>query len=120
MATVAGIALGAMFVVAAVSKLSVRGWARSTADALHLPFAITQSTPAVELVIGAGLVTQVRLMRLAGLGLLLIYTGVLLVQVTRATAPPCACFGRAMKPITWWTVGRNVVLIGVALVSLLG
>lgn len=119
MAAVTGVFLGLVFLGAAVSKLSVRGWARDTSVALHLPYLVTQSTPAIELLVGAGLVTQVRLVPFAALGLLLAYTGVLLRELAAATdaAPPCACFGRTVKPITWWTVGRNVLLLGVAVVS---
>ena len=117
MAAAARVLLGLIFVIAAVSKLSVPGWARDTARALRLPFLVTQSTPAVELLVGAGLISGLRLMPEAALGVLLIYTGVLLVQVSREDAPPCACFGRAAKPITWRTVGRNSLLLVLALVS---
>lgn len=118
MELVARLVLGAVFLSASISKLSRRGWARETADALHLPFLVTQSTPAIELLVGAALITGVRLVPLAGLGLLVAYTGVLLVEIAReGGAPPCACFGRAAKPITWRTIGRNVVLLLVSLVT---
>lgn len=118
MALAARLILGAVFLVAGVSKLSRRRWARETADALRLPFLVTQSTPAIELLVGAGLITSVRLVPLAGLGLLVAYTGVLLVEIAREDgAPPCACFGRNSAPITWRTVGRNVVLLAVSLVT---
>ena len=118
MAVAARVLLGLVFVVAAVSKLSTRGWGRETARALRLPLVLTWPTPAVELLIGAGLITGVRFMSGAALALLLVYTGVLVVQVTRDDAPPCACFGRAVSPITWRTVARNVALIALAIVSL--
>jgi len=117
MAAAARVLLGLVLVVAAVSKLSMRGWARDTARALRLPYLVTQSTPAVELLVGAGLITGLRLMPEAALGLLLTYTGVLLVQISREDAPPCACFGRAAKPITWRTIARNSVLLALAIVS---
>ncbi|MEY2469710.1 MAG: Methylamine utilization protein MauE [Actinomycetota bacterium] len=120
MSAIAGVALGLVFLAAAVSKLSVRGWARDTAAALRVPFRLTQSAPAVELLIGAGLVTRVRFMPEAALGVLLIYTGVLLIQISREDAPPCACFGRAAKPITWATVARNAVLVALAVISWFG
>jgi uncharacterized membrane protein YphA (DoxX/SURF4 family) len=116
-ALAARVVLGLIFVVAAISKLSVRGWARDTAAALRLPLTLTMTTPAFELAIGAGLITGLRLMPEAALGLLLVYTGVLLVQVSRDDAPPCACFGRAARPITWNTVLRNGVLLAVAIIS---
>ena len=56
----------------------------------------------------------------AAFAVLLIYTGVLLVQLSREDAPPCACFGRAAKPITWATVARNTVLLALAVVSWIG
>lgn len=117
MALAARVILGLVLVVAAVSKLSVRQWAHDTARALGLPYALTAPTPVLELLIGSGLITGVRLMPVAALGLLLLYTGVLLVQVTKNNAPPCACFGRAARPITWRTVARNGVLLALALVS---
>ena len=115
----ARLALGVVFLAAGISKVSVRGWARDTSAALGLPYALTQSTPALELLIGAGLVAGVRLVPLAALGLLLIYTGVLLTQLARheGDGPPCACFGRTTKPITWTTVGRNFALVALALVT---
>lgn len=119
MSAVAGVALGLVFLFAGVSKLSARDWARDTSVALRLPFRLVQSTPVVELLIGAGLVTRLTLMPEAALGVLLIYTGVLLVQLSRESAPPCACFGRAAKPITWATVGRNAVLLALAVISVL-
>lgn len=118
MGLAARLVLGAVLLAAGVSKLSRRGWARETADALHLPFLVTQSTPAIELLVGAGLITGVRLVPLAGLGLLIAYTGVLLVQIAREDgSPPCACFGRSAAPITWRTIARNVVLLAVSLVT---
>lgn len=30
---------------------------------------------------------------------------------------PCGCFGRTNNPISWWTVGRNIVLIGVGILG---
>lgn len=118
-ATAARLVLAAVFLGAGIAKLSVRGWARSTAGALKLPFRVTQSTPWLELLVGAGLVAGVRLAPVAALGLLLAYTGVLLVALANAdgAAPPCACFGRAARPITWTTVLRNVALIAIALVT---
>ncbi len=92
-------------------------WARDASDALRLPRVFTEPTPFVELLIGAGLLGGLRLMPEAALGVLLIYTGVLLVQISRADAPPCACFGRAAKPITWRTIARNGGLLLVAIVS---
>ncbi|MBA2607358.1 MAG: hypothetical protein H0U92_00280 [Actinobacteria bacterium] len=119
MAAAARVVLGAVFLGSGIAKLSVRGWARDTTAALKLPFLVTQSTPSVELLVGAGLVTGVRLVPVAALGLLIAYTGVLLVALANADgdAPPCACFGRAAKPITWLTVARNAGLIAIALVT---
>ncbi len=111
--------LAVVFLGSGIAKLSVRGWARDTATALKLPFLVTQSTPLVELLVGAGLVAGVRLVPVAALGLLIAYTGVLLVALANADgdAPPCACFGRTAKPITWLTVARNAALIAIALVT---
>ncbi len=119
MAVAVRVLLGVVLVIAGVTKLSVRNWGRDTAHALGLPFAVTAPTPVVELLIGAGLITGLRLMPEAALGLLLLYTGVLLVQISKPDAPPCACFGRAATPITWRTVARNAVLLVMAIVNVL-
>ena len=117
MAVALRVLLGVVLVIAGVTKLSLRNWGRDTAYALGLPVVLTAPTPVLELLIGAGLITGVRLMPEAALGLLLVYTGVLLVQISKPDAPPCACFGRATTPITWRTIARNVVLLVLALVS---
>ncbi len=117
MVVAARVVLGVVFVMAAISKLSVRGWGRDTARALRLPVTLTQPTPVIELALGAGLITGLRLMPQAAIGLLLIYTGVLLLQISREDAAPCACFGRAATPITGRTLARNGLLLALAAVS---
>lgn len=114
---VARVVLGLVFLVAAVTKLQIRDWASQTAAAMQLPLAAVRPTPALELVVGAALVAGVPFAELVAIAMLLAYTAVL---VPRVGGPPCACFGRSAKPVTRWTIGRNVALIAVALVSLLG
>lgn len=106
--------VGVLFLVAAVSKLQIRGWSTQTARAMRLPLAPVRATPGAELVVGAALVAGVPLAPLAAIVMLVAYTAVL---VPRVGGPPCACFGRAAKPITRWTIGRNVALLALCIVS---
>ncbi len=70
--------------------------------------------------IGAALVAGVDYAAVAAIVLLLVAFTVLLVRALRAgSTAPCACFGSLRtRPVTWWSVARNVALIVLALVSL--
>jgi hypothetical protein len=57
----------------------------------------------------------------AGLFLLVLFTCLMVLNLRRGRRPPCHCFGRVDdSPIGPGTVVRNVVLMGVAVVVLLG
>lgn len=115
----ARLAIGCVFLVAAVSKARLPNWASDTADALGLPLLPVRLSLLIELAIGATAVVQTRAAATAAIGLLVVYTGVLVVELSRRGihAPSCACFGANAKPITWRAVARNAVLIGVAVVG---
>jgi hypothetical protein len=43
----------------------------------------------------------------------------LLVRLDDGVRPPCACFGAwSARPVSWWSVGRNVALGVLALVAM--
>ena len=51
------------------------------------------------------------------LGLLLIFSGGLLVQILAGHTGSCGCFGGAIpEPAGWWAVGRNGILVVLAAV----
>jgi uncharacterized membrane protein YphA (DoxX/SURF4 family) len=111
--------LGVAFLMAGAAKLASAGWP-AQADAMGAPRPVARVLPVVEIVLGALL--------LVGLGepwtvlvaavLLLGFTGVLVLRLTQGRRVPCACFGTTRRPISWWTVGRNVALLAVAGIAL--
>jgi hypothetical protein len=51
--------------------------------------------------------------------LLVGFTLVLVLALLRGVEAPCACFGSmSSRPVTWWSVARNVLLMALAAVSL--
>jgi uncharacterized membrane protein YphA (DoxX/SURF4 family) len=115
------VVLGAVFLLAGAAKLSSPTWPAQAA-ALGAPRVAVSTVPIVELVVGAALVAGIGRPVAAGAALvLLVWFTVLLVARLRAgVRPPCACFGgRSTRPIGPGSVVRNVVLAGLALVTLL-
>ncbi len=117
MIVVVGIFLGAVFVVAGVSKIAAHQRWRSQSADLGIPVAIALVMPFVEIVVGALLVAQIarREVALFAAALLLAFTILLVARLGQGRRPPCACFGAwTTKPIGWGNVVRNVALIVVA------
>jgi uncharacterized membrane protein YphA (DoxX/SURF4 family) len=117
--TLAAVVLG--LVLLASGALKVAGWAawRRQAAMLGVPFAVASAVPAAELALGALLVVGLWRSAAAWLaGALLLGFTVFLVAVLRTgQRPPCACFGSlSRRPIGWWSVVRNLVLLGLAVV----
>jgi uncharacterized membrane protein YphA (DoxX/SURF4 family) len=114
---VVGVLLGAVFVVAGVSKIAGHEQWRSQSADLGVPVAIALVIPFVEIVVGALLVGQIarRQVAMFAAALLLAFTILLVVRLVQGQRPPCACFGAwTTKPIGWGNVARNVALIAVA------
>lgn len=119
-AVAAAVLLGAAFVVAGASKLSIGPmWAQQARD-LGAPGWAIPVTPWIELVLGALLVTQVArpFTALAAIGVLVVFTGLLVLRLSQGDRPACACFGAwSASPIGPWHVVRNVVLIGLGVLA---
>jgi uncharacterized membrane protein YphA (DoxX/SURF4 family) len=121
---VASVLLGAVFLLAGVTKVAApRQWHAQSAD-LGVPVLLATVLPYVELVVGALLVAQVARRPVAVVaGVLLVAFTILLVgRLLQGRRPPCACFGAmTSSPIGWGNVARNaafvVLAIGVALGS---
>ena len=82
-----------------------------------VPRWILNPLPLLEVIIGA--LTAVRLwvpvIPLVLAGLLMAFTGWILVAIRKDDVPTCACFGSmSKKPIGWRHVARNSVLIALA------
>ena len=117
MVLVVGVLLGAVFVVAGVSKIAAHEQWRSQSADLGVPVAIALVMPFVEIVVGALLVGQIarREVSVFAAALLLAFTILLVVRLIQGRRPPCACFGAwTTKPIGWANVVRNVAFIVVA------
>jgi putative oxidoreductase len=80
---------------------------------------IARALPFVELTLGGLLLLGIAQAASSFLlaGLLIIFTLAVSVNLLRGRSIDCGCLGAgAPAPITWWTVGRNLVLILAALV----
>ena len=118
---IAAVAVGAALVVAGAAKAARPAWVRD-AGALGVPAGLARPLPAVELLVGAGLVTGVARRPLAwvALGLLLAFTAVVAASLARGRRPACACFGGwSTRPIGAITLVRNGALAALALAAAL-
>ena len=115
--------VGAIFIFSSTQKLiDRRGWVAQAAQ-LGVPRSIASIVAPLEGLVGVVLVAQIwsRVALVASLTLLVSFTLLLVSLLARGLRPPCACFGAARtRPISWWTVVRNVVFIAINLVALLG
>jgi len=114
--------VGAVLLFAGVQKLTNTSLFLQGAAALGVPKAAARVVPPLETLLGATLILGVLqvAVRIGALSLLVAFTALIVVNLIRGNRPACACFGsRARTPISWWTVTRNCVLIGVIVVALL-
>jgi hypothetical protein len=119
---IAAVLLGAVFVVAAVSKI-VAGTAWVTqARELGAPTPVATALPGVELVLGALLVAGIAAPIPAVLAALLLvaFSVAIARQLVDGRHPPCACFGAwSQRPLGEGHLLRNAVLIVLALIAIL-
>jgi hypothetical protein len=121
--TIALVVLGGVFVVAAVAKFA--GWEswRNQSAGMGVAWTIASVVPTVELLIGALAVATVARVAVAwsAVGVLVMFTALLVVRLRQGRRPPCACFGALQpKPIGWGHVARNLAFIALGLVAALG
>ncbi len=108
------VVVGVVVVWAGASKLVAgSSWSDGVASA-GVPSWILYPLPLLEVIIGA--LTAVRswvpVIPLVLAGLLMAFTGWMLVAIRKDDVPICACFGStSKKPIGWRHVVRNTVLI---------
>ncbi|MAN33664.1 MAG: hypothetical protein CL410_05135 [Acidimicrobiaceae bacterium] len=111
------VVVGVVMVWAGASKLVAgSSWSDSVASE-GIPRWILNPLPLLEVIIGA--LTAVRLwvpvIPLVLAGLLMAFSGWILVAIRKDDVPTCACFGSmSKKPIGWQHVARNSVLIALA------
>jgi uncharacterized membrane protein YphA (DoxX/SURF4 family) len=115
----AGAAVGVVLLASGALKLASPAWPEQ-ARQLGAPRLAVPLVPVLEMLLGALLVVGwgVPAVPLAAVTLLGAFTVLLVVRLAQGRRPPCACFGRlATRPITWWSVARNVGLMGLLLVA---
>lgn len=117
---IAAVVLGAAFVLAGASKIAMgEQWPAQARD-LGAPAAAIPVVPWAELVIGALLVSQFERASTAvvALGVLVVFTGLLVLRLAQGRRPPCACFGAwTATPIGPLHVARNVGLMALAVIA---
>lgn len=110
-----------VFMVAAVGKLADRQGSRQAVVDFGVPKRIAVPTalflPILELAIVALLIpsASARLGGVAALGLLMVFTTAIALNIARGKNPDCHCFGQLRSaPVGWSTVMRNAILMIVA------
>jgi hypothetical protein len=119
---VAGIALGAVLLVAGIAKRLDRDWPLE-ASAFGVPGWAARVLPYVELALGALLVAGVQQRLVAGVAAILLigFTVKLVALLRHDRRPPCACFGaRSARPIGRSSIVRNLVLLALAGLAMAG
>jgi len=115
--------VGAIFIFSSTQKLTDwRGWiAQSTTLGVTRP--VARVVAPLEGFVGIGLISQLwpPVVRIVSLVMLLSFTALIVGLLARGRRPACACFGAGRtRPISWWTVVRNVAFILVNVIALLG
>jgi hypothetical protein len=121
LAVVASVLLGVSFLVAGGSKIAAGAQWPDQARAMGAPTRVIPILPWIELGLGALLIAQVASVVLGwiALGLLVAFTLLIVRRLRAGQHPPCACFGAwSAKPLGWGHVGRNAVLIALAIVTI--
>ena len=118
----AAVVLGVVLLVAGIAKRADRGWPQDAA-ALGTPAWAIPVLPWFEMLLGAVLVsglTRPAAAAVAGL-VLLVFTGLLILNLARGQRPPCACFGASSRrPIGPGSLVRNLVLVALAVTAFVG
>jgi hypothetical protein len=120
-ATVAGVLLGVVFLVAGGSKVAAGPAWPTQAAGLGAPRAVVPVVPWVEIVLGGLLIAQVARPwpAVVAVAMLVAFTGLILVRLRDGERPPCACFGAwSAKPLGAGHVVRNVAFLALGVVAI--
>jgi hypothetical protein len=120
MGTISALFLACVFVVAAGAKIrDLEGTRRGFAQlGLPRPAELAWLVPIMEVVVAALLVLVPGWGGVAGFGLLIAFTVVLVVTVRSGSPVPCRCFGGTRSdPVSWGQVTRNLWLLCHALAA---
>ncbi len=117
---VCAVAVAAVLLIAAVSKLAQPAQWRSQANGLGVPWRLALVVPYLEATLGALLLVQVQRHAVAWIAVALFgaFTLLLSLRLTQGKRPPCACFGSlSSKPIGPGHLARNAIFIVVAVLA---
>ena len=117
---IASIALGAVFVVAGVTKLAAGPTWIAQARQMGATQVVATAVPGVELVVGALLVTGIAMPApaIAAIVLLVACTVVIARQLVAGRHPSCACFGTwSTRPLGEAHLLRNAGFIALAVLA---
>jgi Methylamine utilisation protein MauE len=125
LALAARIVVAAAFVVAAVQKLRALRAMRAQLEGFGVPGPLVGASvavlPAAELVTAAALIAlpYSSVPAFAAVGVLAVFTGAVIGNLSRGRRPPCPCFGAGASdaPISARTVVRNGWLLALAVVA---
>jgi hypothetical protein len=121
-ARLAAIVLGAVFVVAAVSKMVAGTTWVTQARELGAPTPVATAVPGIELVIGALLVAGIGgpVPAAGAAALLVVFSVAIGRQLVDGRHPPCACFGAwSQRPLGDGHLVRNAGLFVLAVLAIL-
>jgi len=120
LALVSSILLGAAFVAAGVFKLrDGLAWPKQAGD-MGVSYPVAVAVPWLELALGVASIVVILLpwSAYAAIGVLIVFTAVILRRLLDGSRPPCACFGsRFSRSLGPAHVARNVVLLVLASVA---
>ncbi|MCU1394581.1 MAG: hypothetical protein JWM34_3009 [Ilumatobacteraceae bacterium] len=120
-AVVAAIIVGAAFLLAGGAKIAAGPSWPAQAATLGAPRFVVPFVPWIEIIVGALLGAQVARPAFAAvaIAMLVSFSALLGLQLSKGKHPPCACFGSwSAKPLSWRHLARNLALIAVAVVAL--
>lgn len=119
---IAGVLVGAAFVVAGASKIAAGPTWPAQAAGLGVRGPIVAAVPWIEMVIGALVALQVATpwAPVAAAVMLVVFTVLLSRLLLQGRHPPCACFGAwSAKPIGVGHLVRNAALLVLAVLATL-
>jgi len=123
MANVAGYILGAVFLVAGLSKLRSPLETRRSLRDLGFPFPKETSIilPLVELLTAILLIVDPATGGPCAVALLVAFTVLILSRLVNGNTSGCGCFGAwSTRPLSYWDVARNTVFIVLGAIATLG
>ena len=118
---IASIVIGLAFVLAGASKLALGPAWPVQARGFGAPAWAAPVVPWLELAIGAALVAQLAqpVAAVAAIGILLLFSALIVRHLLAGRAPECACFGAwSAKPVGPGHLARNTALLALGVLAL--